>query len=232
MLRRIFALPVLWASAAMAFSEIPDSSGREMGLDSLARKVDSLEASLTRLHFDLQDRSPYVNGAALKWGRGLGLGTRVHQLGFDIDLRYTFRNGMEPEAAPGWWGYTRWALVMGARSVPDQDLPRINRYTAGDATTAGFVGLRMSSPIFLNFMSTEFGEDLYWSNPRQSGQPGWSQSLELQFWMSKIGHFNLGTVSNIEFRQEDNRVQDIFRPYMGFTASLFQPRDNSGRTAK
>lgn len=77
MLRMTIALQALLVHAAMAFSEIPDSSGREMGLDSLVRKVDSLEASLTRLRFELQDRSPYVNGAALKWGRWLGAGANA-----------------------------------------------------------------------------------------------------------------------------------------------------------
>jgi hypothetical protein len=232
MLRRIFILPCLLASAAMAFSELPDSSGRKMGLDSLARKVDSLEASLTRLRFDLQDRSPYVNGAALKWGRGLAVGVRFHQMGPDLELRYTFRNGMDPEAGTRRFGLSRWTIVAGSRSVPDWDIPRFNQFTPGAPTTAGFVGLRMSSPIFLNFVSTEFGEDLYWSNPRKTWKPGWSQSMEIQFWVSKIMHVNLGTVSNVEFRNQDNRVIDIFRPYMGFAISLFQPLDKSPVTVK
>lgn len=117
MLRLIAALPILLASASMAFTELPDSAGQKVGLDSLARKVDSLEASLTRLRFDLQDRSPYVNGAALKWGRGLGVGMRFHQLGPDFELRYTFRNGMEPKDDPGLFGYSRWTIVAGARAA-------------------------------------------------------------------------------------------------------------------
>ena len=232
MIRLFSTLPILLVSATMAFTELPDSSGRVTGQDSLARKVDSLEAGMTRLRFEMEDRSPYVNGSALKWGRGLGAELRLHQLGLDAGLRYTFRNGTEPQASPGLYTYTRWSLLAGAKSVSDQNIPKHNRYTPGDATFAGYVGWRMASPIFLNFMSTEFGHDLFWSDPSSSWQPGWSQTLEIQFWMSKIGHFNVGNVSNMESRHEENRVDDIFRPYMGFTFSLFQPRDKSALTAK
>ncbi len=217
----LIALPFIFAVAPNAYPTPPDSSTLTMRLDTLTQKVDSLEANLSRLRFDLRDRSSTVYVAALKWGRGLGAGMKFHQLGFDINMRYTFRNGMEPKTDPGWFGYSRYSLVAGMRTVPDQDIPRFNMYTPGGATIAGFAGLRMSTPILKNLTSVEFGGDLYLADPRESWQPGWSQSVELQFWMSKTGHFDLGAISHIEYSQKDNRVMDLFRPYIGLTVSMF-----------
>ncbi len=233
MLRTLCALPVLLASAAMAFSELPDSTGRQLGLDSLARKVDSLEASLTQLRFELEGRSPYVNGAALKWGSGLGVGSRWHQYGGDIELRYTFRKGMEPKAVTRLFKYLSWSILTGARRVSDLTISPVNEFTPGGSTVAGFVGVRMTTPIFLNYTSLEFGPDLFWPDVRRTWQPNGSGSLEVQVWLTKKMHYNIGTSSNVEIRDgELSRMYDLFRPYMGFTIFLFQPRDKSGLTSK
>lgn len=218
MLRFLTALPLLLSAAASAFTELPDSSGRVLSLDSMSRRVDSLEASLVKLKMEKQDQSIYALGSALDWGKGFGWGFQFTEPGFAFEANYTFKAlGFDKPYYLGNYrtigiaaGFEHW--INGnpfLKGAPDTSYSKV---------VVPYVALRLSSPVLMNFTSFSFATRLFWSKIDVTPVPGWGLSEEMQFWLTKKGHINVGFHLDSDPRlPETEKKEWVFRPYIGAT---------------
>lgn len=218
MLRILAAIPLILAATASGFAELPDSSGRALSLDSMSRRMDSLEASLVKLKMEKQDQSIYALGTALNWGKGFGWGFQFFDPGYAFEANYTFKAlGFDK---PYFLGNYR---TIGLAAGFEQWINR-NPFLKGAPDTSfsklvvPYVALRLSSPVLMNFTSFSFATRLFWSKIDVTPVPGWGVSEEMQFWLTKAGHINLGFHLDVDPRLPETQLKEwVFRPYFGAT---------------
>jgi hypothetical protein len=233
MLRFIFSLPVLLTSAALAFSEIPDTSGQALSLDSMSRRVDSLEANLTKLKMEKEDHSIYAIGDALDWGKGFGLGGQFSQPGAALELSYTFK-ALDFNKPYYLGNYKTIGVAAGFEAwVNENPMVKSQSDTAFRGSLVPYMALRFSTPVLLNFTSFSTAARLFWSKPEASPVPGWGLSQEMQFWLTKKNHFNIGFHLEGDPRLPDSQWKFwTFRPYIGMSATFGDKGDIHLRPAK
>ncbi len=233
MIRLIFSLPILLTSAALAFSEIPDTSGHALNLDSMSRRVDSLEASLTKLKIAKEDHSIYAIGDALDWGKGFGLGIQWSDPGFGMELNYTFK--ALGSNTPYYLGnYRIIGIAAGFEHwVNENPFLKGSPDTSYSKVVVPYFTLRLSSPVLLNFTSFSSSVRMFWSKIDVTPVPGWGVSEEMQFWLTKAGHINLGFHLEGDPRLETHLQKEWnFRPYFGFSLLFGNKGDLHMRPAK
>ena len=220
MLRLTALLTMLAAASAMAFSEIPDSSGRARNLDSLTRRMDSLQAELVQLRTEKEDHSIYAIGDALDWGKGFGIGMEWNPTGFGVELNYTFKAlGFDTPYYLG--NLRRFGLAIGAESWLNENPTLLKQDTTFSGILVPYAAVRLSSPVLLNFTSFNTAMRLFWTLPEKTSTPGWGLSQEMQFWLTRAGHFNIGFHLDFDERVPDSeKRRSNFRPYMGFQLNL------------
>jgi hypothetical protein len=226
-------LPLWVATASLAFSESPDSSGSTLSLDSLARQVDSLAASLVQLKLDKQDHSIYAIGDALNWGKGLGMGFRLSEPGYAMELNYTFPAPSFDK--PGLLGnYRSFGIALGFDEYLNENPMRKPLADASfSPLLVPYAALRLTSPVLLNFTSFSAALRLFWTKPEASPVPGWGISEEMQFWLTKKGHINLGFNMDADPRLPDSQIPRwSFKPYFGMTFLFGNKGDLHMRPAK
>lgn len=220
MLRLTALLPMLAAASAMAFSETPDSTGRPVDLDSLTRRVDSLQADLVQLRTEKEDHSIYAIGDALDWGKGFGLGMELNPTGFGLELNYTFK-AMRFDTPYYLGNFRRFGLAIGAESWLTENPTLRKQDTSYSGILVPYAAVRLSTPVLLNFTSFKTAMRLLWTAPEKTFAPGWGLSEEMQFWLTRAGHFNIGFHLDYDTRTPDfNARKWTFRPYMGFQLNL------------
>ena len=220
MLRLIALLPMLAAASAMAFSETPDSTGRPMDLDSLSRRLDSVQADLVQLRTEKEDHSIYAIGDALDWGKGFGIGLEWNASGLGVELNYTFKAmGFDTPYYLG--NYRRFGLAIGAESWLNENPTLRKQDTSYSGILVPYAAVRLSSPVLLNFTSFSSAARVFWTAPEKTFIPGWGVSEEMQFWLTRAGHFNIGFHLDGDSRIPDSKAKRwTFRPYMGFQFNL------------
>lgn len=203
------------AASAMAFSETPDSSGRAQNLDSLSRRVDSLQADLVQLRTEKEDHSLYAIGDALDWGKGFGLGLELNPTGFGLELNYTFKAmGFDTPYYLG--NFRSVGLAIGAEWWLNENPTLRKQDTSYSGILVPYAAVRLSTPVLLNFTSFSTAFRIFTTAPEKTLAPGWGLSEEMQFWLTRAGHFNIGFHLDWDTRTPDlNARKWTFRPYLG-----------------
>jgi hypothetical protein len=229
----LYAAPFWVATASLAFSESPDSSGSTLSLDSLARQVDSLAASLVQLKLEKQDNSIYAIGDALDWGKGFGMGMRFSEPGVAMELSYTFK-ALDFNKPYYLGNYRSIGLAAGYEIwVNENPMVKSRSDTTFRGLAAPYFALRFSTPVLLNFTSFSAAFRLFWTKPEVTPVPGWGISEEMQFWLTKKGHINLGFNLDGDPRLPDSQRSNwSFKPYFGVTTLFGNKGDFHMRPAK
>jgi len=199
----------------------------------LKQRIDSLEIKLQEMYKHQMKNSPYTNGKAADWGKGVYFGTKMGtEYSFNLEMGYMWKCGSSPFSAfsrdyIGKEKSYRFGLGLGVQMFDDEPVHKNNAVFYQSSGYGPYMKLLFASPVLFNFISFSGHLKGMYTIPEENSRHNISRERwifgfgnDLEFWLTEdecitIGYTDEGDTA-IWDKKKDTIYPEKIRFVFGF----------------